>query len=327
MKNRPQIIIFVSLVLVITGCNFNFLPSAPMSIDFRTGTLGLEVNIDGKDNIMIYGASSSTKETYIIRIENKGATSIKDDGFYMRFHLSEDYLITEDKKNNIILEKLSNFNARDILEGKTKYSKSGDKGEYLLVLQGAAPPNQGATAKISLDVCYRYETVLADSICINTKFHENKDKGCKKNEYSYSQGQGAPIKISKIEVKESAEESGSTTPSPTLVITIENPKGGIFSLPEGEKYKEGCLQKKEINQLKIEEARLGTYDLKCDGIKEDKKVEFSSNERKIVCSLPKDNKFEDPEGSLQTVLYIKLEYGYHQNEEKTINIVRENYDK
>lgn len=321
MKNNKKsiitLIILTLLVFAFSGC----LPTASI-IDYRTGTKGLLFSLEGPNEIIIYEDEPSPYEEYEIKIENDGATKIEDQDIYVKVDLKDGFLkMKNDGSNYIILNSLDAFNLATIhqLEGKTKWGFDGEDISHFFTLEAMAPPNQGVTAIISAELCYRYETILSDSICINTVRHRD-NEGCSRSDYSYGSGQGGPIKISKVEVREIVDDRNNVVPR--IVLTIENAEGGIVSLPDGDNFKEGCLAKEEINKLKITEALLGQDYLTCnDG---DDEISLVDGEKRVVCELGGQLP-DNAQGYFDTTLYIELEYGFHSITSKTVNIVRKNY--
>jgi len=317
LKKLVTIIVTLTLlVFTFSGC----LPSASV-IDYRTGTKGLLFSIEGPNEITIYGNEPSPYEEYEIKIENDGATKIEDQDIYVKIDLKDGFLkMKSDGSNYATLNSLDAFNLATIhqLEGKTKWGFDGEDISHFFTLEALARPNQGVTAIISAELCYRYETILSDSICINTIKHRD-GGGCSRSDYPYG-GQGGPIKISKVEVREIVDDRGDVTPR--IVLTIQNAEGGIVSLPDGDNFKEGCLAKEEINKLKITEALLGQDYLTCnDG---DDEITLVDGEKRVVCELGGQLP-ENPQGYFDTTLYIELEYGFHSIISKTVDIIRKNY--
>jgi hypothetical protein len=111
---------------------------------------------------------------------------------------------------------------------------------------------------------------------------------------------------------------------PKLVFTIENSKGNLVSNPESEPngFKDACMQKQNINTIKITSAKLGTIDLKCN--EGNTTIDLKDNKAKILCEPATAN--EDIQGSFyETTVHLKLEYGYYENIERQVNVIRENY--
>lgn len=315
-------IILISL-LGLTGC----LPTST-EVDYRMGTEGLVLSIEGADEILIYQNDFAPYENYEIKVENKGATSIEEgsssssNGIYMRIQMSEFLKEKDSEKNKVSLRSLNDIAGYSIttLEGKTRYGTNGEYISHFLDVLATAPPNQGVQANIKVDLCYSYKTVLSDSVCIeNHVMRQN--KGCKQKEYSYSSGQGAPIKISSIEIKYNLLEDDKVTPK--VIFKVENDEGDIVSLAEGTEFMQGCLSQQNLNKIKLVSAKLGANSLSCD-TEDNDIIELEDNEKIIVCELQGSSE-DTPEGYFDSPLYIELEYGYHTSEVMEIDIIRENY--
>ena len=309
-KNISILEIMIGILLIslfgLTGC----LPSTP-AINYRTGTEGLVLSIDGSDEIFIYQNDVAPYENYEIKIENKGATPIKEgtsgssnDGIYMRIHMSEFLKEKESGKSKVSLRSLDDIASYSltILEGKTIYGTKGEDVSHFLDVLASAPPNQGVEANIKADLCYSYKTILSDSICVENKVMR-RNKGCTRKEHTYSSGQGAPIAITNVKIEYNLLQDDKVTPK--IVFKVENVEGDIVSLAEGTEFMQGCLSQQNLNKIKLVSARLGANDLNCD-TEDNNVIELKDNEKVIVCEL-ESSSIESPEGYFDSPLYIELE--------------------
>lgn len=302
-------------MILISACNIT---PAKENYNFRTGTEGLDVRIKGEDEIKIYGSSNPSPETYIIEVENKGATKISSSDIYMRITLPDGFFKNYNDQNFELssLKEFENNKGPSELEGKTKYTSKGDIVVHGITLQPTVPPTKGVGAKINIDLCYKYSTILIETVCVNTQHHKE-GEGCKQSKYTFS-GQGAPIKISSVEIKEMIEDD---TFTPMVVLVIDNTEENIFTLPD--KHPEACKAKSDINKLRIEKATLGTNTLVCNE-EERSEISIRNEEKKVVCMMEGD--FDDVDiGYLETPLYVQLDYSYYSHHEKKVSIIREDY--
>lgn len=313
-------IILISCMLL-PGC----LPSTP-EIDYRVGTEGLVLSIIGPEEIMLYDDEAQYFEDYEIKIENKGATTIggsgsasTTEGIYMRIQLSEFLSEKDSGKKQISLNSLSEISPSPLteLDGKTMYSNEGWDVSYFLPIKATAPPNRGVDASIKVDLCYRYKTILSSTVCVNTK-KQKEGEGCKTKEYSFYGGQGGPIAITKVEVRETTEQDGKV--NPRVILTVENRGDDIVSLPEGDDFKQACLASQNINKLKMNAVKLGTRDMTCDVT--DNQIDISDDDEKVVVCTYSGDMGTAPLGYIDSLLYVELEYGYHASESKDLSIVR-----
>jgi hypothetical protein len=127
----------LSLMIVLVGCsdnmnNFNGIQEN----NYRTGSEGLAMSIDGPSKITVYGEEEATfPESYSVKIENKGATDIKNEYFYSIVSLQNrmefvNALGKNDNSNAMKILSLDSYSAPKVLAGRSKYSSKGDKGQY-----------------------------------------------------------------------------------------------------------------------------------------------------------------------------------------------------
>lgn len=296
----------LSIMLFLVSC----LPSTT-EVDFRSGRDGVSVEITGPEKITLYSGSPLPVEVYDIKVENKGATDLNNDDIYMRIKSVGDFLKPKEG-TPMIVNSVSELSGQSmsVIEGKNIYSNKGDFAYHYATF--TAYPDEVSTT-VDVDLCYRYKTVLSDSICINTIKH--KEGGCVKDKYTYSSGQGAPVVVQKVEVGYIPQEDGVVIPK--LMITIDNNDGGIVTLPD--KFKEGCTAQEDINRLKIGDVKLGNQDLDC-GITD--KTLLIDEEKTITCTLSGIQP-ESPEGYYDTTIYVELEYGFHTSDSINVDIVKE----
>ncbi|MFT4297739.1 MAG: hypothetical protein ACMXX5_00955 [Candidatus Woesearchaeota archaeon] len=314
------IIIGCMILLNLSGC---FSPPGVTYIDFRSGREGLRLSILGPNEMKLYPGQETTYEEFEFIVENRGASNLENNDIYMRIQMTDNFLVKKDTDiGRITLRSLDEFNNMRItsLEGKSSYRRTGDQISHFLNTEATPPPQKYTTANIRADLCYRYKTILSDSICINTVKHLP-GKGCSRTRYTYNQGQGAPIRITSIEIREIYTQDDEIQTN--IVLEIENVEGNIVSLPDGSNFIEGCLSRHNINHIKIESATLGNNQLKCTE-DDDDIIELIDNKRNIVCTLQGSHP-DISEGHYDTTLYIELAYGYHTSAVKRVNIVREDY--
>jgi hypothetical protein len=318
MKQK-NIIINICIILVILstlfigGCmNNNNIRQPARRI---TGNDGLTFKIEGKNKIELFGNFPAT-EIYQINIENKGKYNIKNDEFFAEIVLKDGLRENQENKQNIILNSLSDFNIYNIntLEGLSQIRLKGDSITKMLNIETNVPSGQGITTGFTTKACYKYQTIFSETVCINS-IKKNKEDNCAKSSYSFASGQGAPIKISKVEIVDKLIENNLVTPR--IILTIENTKKQITSLPET--FSSPCKSQENINKIKLVNAQLGQQMLSCNV--ENGIIDLSKNEQTVVCDLDRNPNIEFGD-SFDTILHIILEYGYSNIETFNIDIVR-----
>lgn len=318
-------IITICTLMILQGC----IPDTP-ELDFRDGTEGLVLSLEGPDEIKLVGSMQDATEEYSFTVENKGTYTVEDDQVYLKIRVADEFLkdLTS-STSTVSLQKLSSFNGGGKitqLYGKTRYYKEGDSVQHFTSFKTSVPLGTSITSTIDADLCYLYRTTLSKTICITTKKRYD-NKGCSEKVYSFSNGQGAPVAITQAEVRESTA-ADSTVNEIRIMLTIENVGGDLVGLGT----KDGasvlsdlCTSQSYLNQLEITSAKLGNRDLTCNlgnsiiSLEEDEKVV----ECKLTTIPSTDNTLE---GYMQTPLNINLTYAYHANSQKEVDIVSEEFD-
>ena len=316
MKFNPLFITAGILVIFLTACSFNIPSPGSKRVDFRTGTSGLELSLDGPEEIYGFAGEAPPPETYVLDIYNAGATPITQDGIFLRIDLSSDLSGADGKLIVKGLQDLTEGTGLEKLEGKTQDSKKGQTVSHVFSV-GIPTLNQEAlNTEIDIYACYTYSTVLSSSICINTERHRP-GEGCRKDEYSYS-SQGAPIVISNIKLMEEKGDSD-TSVKHRFILTLENSGDEKFSMPDN---LEGlCLRDEDTYRLQISEAKVGDISLECGNT-----AKISDSEAIVVC-VPSSAFEEDPLGYFDTTILIKLEYSYFTHLEHELAIITETYSE
>ncbi|MFT4343154.1 MAG: hypothetical protein ACMXYE_00230 [Candidatus Woesearchaeota archaeon] len=302
--------IFVAVAILIAGCDFitgNF-----SQRDFRVGNEGLTLQIEGENLIYIYGGDEYATNSFTLHMENRGTSHIENNDIYIRVNSPQGFIEMQNGESITELNTLSDT-PTDVLYGRTEFTNQGDKGMHTITYNAYAPL-QGATATINVDMCYRYTTKLqVPSLCLRTNPTVN-DRNCRET-YSFTQGQGAPVRISRVEINERRMDGEINH---DLLLTITNAGRGITSLAEGDAFKEGCLARNEINKIRLSTINLGTQSLQCSG--ENNIISLQDGETTVRCQVPET--IQSSEGLIHLPLTIELDYGYHVSANQRINIQR-----
>ncbi|MFH1072113.1 MAG: hypothetical protein V1743_01660 [Nanoarchaeota archaeon] len=210
---------------------------------------------------------------------------------------------------------------RIYLRGKSVYHPRGEGesfefGFHANKLEGQREQPQ---TTILFTLCYPYETRLSKEVCIDKDFYnlDERKKVCTIKDLSFSQGQGAPIVISKIEPR------ALRISQDTLVefnIVVENAAGGnVITYDKNKEIADQCISAKpdndEWNQVNIEAYLLGQkLDCKSGTIK------LLENKGEIRCRTSQAVSGEAR--NFLSVLQVKLDYLYQSSISKNIQIVR-----
>ena len=296
--------IMLCLSLALFGCEGLFGDRTSIREDYRTGTEGLHVAIDGARSLVVFEDERDIREDYWITVENRGATALESEDIFMSVAMPEGFLQTTDATRLTSLQQFNEIRT-DILRGKDRYSLKGEKLSHILTVTPSTP-RPGATASIHADVCYRYETILSETICIDP----GQKGACRRTSFSYPRGQGAPISISNLEV--SLRRDG-TQVEPRLLITIENVRQGVVTLPE--EFINACTTRDNINKLEVVRVELGSETLHCTT--QEGSVNMRDSIATISCS---GRRMDSQDDVFHSPVIVELAYGYHTSVSHSVGL-------
>lgn len=193
------------------------------------------------------------------------------------------------------------------------------------------------TTTLEASICYPYQTILSQNICIDGDIYSLEDNPICRNKGTYTfSGQGAPVAVTKLEVDmipagltqgQTTSNGGQTTSmklKPSFKITFRNVGNGIvFTSNEYLLTHEVCsltnrlYEKDNINVLKIR-AFLGNDELDCMSNSE---VKLYSNEGSIRCEIPQAKVYQINR-NYESLLTIQADYYYRTSTTKNIQIQR-----
>lgn len=240
--------IFLILALILASCSpsqsgssgssGNYLPSFGSSskktpeINVYVGTSGLTAEFaKTAPPPKVFEQSSFP---ILIRVKNTGAFNIgENDLGSISIGRERDYipqLIIEDS-NRIFPNNANDNQLSFILDGKTQANPQGDE---LTVSVNAKtgrldPQSENKQSTLTATLCYPYKTILSTTICIDPDVAGIRPgkKACTVKDLAFSNGQGAPISIVKIEpqmIPEVGNQPGSSKDviKPQFLIFVEN---------------------------------------------------------------------------------------------------------
>ena len=278
---NKKLILIVCTLLLIAGCTGSPRDKAPITdVDIRKGLQGLTMEFT--KNAPPERVFEDDIFPIAVRLRNQGASDInaievghKDgDGAakadnvngVLVFGLEKTYvgLVGEEGKEGII------FN----INGKSISNPNGDEEIITLNAQtkkiGAQSETQSST--ILATACYPYKTILGASVCIDTDIYGERrgQKACSIADLKFTEGQGAPAAITKIETRMLPQDNNLVQPH--FLILIENKGNGeVVSLSEVENACTGkALDYRAFNTVIIK-ASLSNKPLDCRINKDDPK--------------------------------------------------------
>ena len=231
-------ILIISLILtvIVFGCTNLQSNSKSKEVDLRIGVTGL--TLEFLKNTPPAKIFEESVFPVIVKVRNNGAYSIKDnEAAVFSLGVEKDYT----KKVSLLaagsIQSLGIGNAALFkLEGKTKINPKGEEQVISYNVQAGKvdPQSEAHPSTVIATVCYPYESVLENSVCIDTDVVNLRPskKVCQTQDIVFSNGQGAPVAVTKIEInmlptlaEGQNELSGKIRPQ--FLIFVENKGQGI----------------------------------------------------------------------------------------------------
>jgi len=297
-------------LLFILGCGSGSGGRIAEQFNPRTGTEGLVFDfIDDAPPPEIFDGSAVP---LAIEIENKGAAEVFEG--YVSWQIPTEIFEAE--------------TALDYFElyGKTTYNPQGEIKQLYYYAEGKRlPPMQEVqTVTVGATICYNYETVLSEEVCVDTLTFPNDafEKPCTVQDVR-SSGQGAPVVITQVEVLMIPKDD---VVIPRFRIHIRNKGDGLVI--NKDEVQTACSAETApnlYNVIYVEEARLSkVYNLQCSGLQRTAglgKSYFNINQQEdTIFECEYEQGIPTEKGTFITPLVIKLGYGYTKTASKQINI-------
>lgn len=248
-------------------------------------------------------------------IRNDGAFSLVDD-YAVEWHFYYDSASVS-KPQLISSLQGSYIQPGELIQlyGKSYEFPEGQE-EYVAFQRFEAKPVIGNfeedNAKFYLDLCYPYRTYFSDEICVDTDVDGTnlRQQVCRKEDKSYSRGQGAPVEVTAIE---SIMVPRGVFVQPQFIIHIQHNADGIISFFDKERYaQQGCgpisqrINETNVNTMNMT-VTLGNDTLTC----KPNPVFLRNGEARVECILAED-KILGVSSNYLTNLNVELFYLYQQ---------------
>lgn len=199
------------------------------------------------------------------------------------------------------------------IEGKTQYSPQGEMLRKNLKVRSQNLPSQLETINtpVIFQACYPYKTFLSSQICLDAK---GEGKGaCSPKTLTFSNGQGAPVAITKIEPKMLPESDGVR---PAVILSIANVGGGrIVSENQVSSVCAGTTTNEKLKNEIAVSAQIGGEAMDCTP---DMLPFEVGKDVQVVCT----GKSVVSQESYETVLTAELSYGYVSTVARQITVNR-----
>lgn len=301
MKTKNKIISLITLLLFLTACtnmqtDFTQIQIPGFENKEITGEQEFQKGIEGLNIRFVKEATAKEIRegsffNIIFEMQNKGYSDINEGLF--KIITEEEYVKIEKNKGTIMLK------------GKNQYSPTGELKRLSIPAKAQQIDKnlKEMPIKTTMVVCYAYETILSEAICIDSDIEGiKKNKACTTQTVNFA-GQGAPVVITKIIPKINIRERGIV---PEFEIHIENKGEGQVIAEQFIEHACGSKSRERIEDYdKIEiSAELSNKRLKCSPSKITIK---KGKEIKIICeqetALKKNDAYLAP-------LQIRIKYGY-----------------
>lgn len=308
MKFTYVLIPVLIIALLAMGCETTEEETPRKLTNYIGGTDGLAIEFED-DSPPEEVFDNSEEEFYIaLDIKNEGEYTIEEGGIVASLsgiNQNDFSLSSLHKKNNFELERIyeDREGGRDTIDfGEAKY-KIDLSSDF--------------TTKIIADVCYKYRTVAASSICLkkDTRQHKTADACAINNEDINFENSGAPIQITDV------DEAASGANRIKLNFVIENEQGGSFYKPNA--FSNKCIPddaKQEEDYVYVEVTDPAKrLSFKCSALGGDNKgeVRLYDGKKQISCTLDTNGLQET---AYEQLIDITVDYFYRGAIEKEITI-------
>ena len=200
------------------------------------------------------------------------------------------------------------------IKGKSIYSPVGDE-EFIQVNPQAkkiSAQSETHPSTIFATACYPYNTTLGTSVCIDTDIIDEVKgkKACNVKDLTFSEGQGAPVAITKIETR-MLPYADVNKVKPHFIIFIENKGNG--EVVNSSKLNLSCsssgLNYTDFNTITIT-ASLPQGDLKCSENVDTGPTAVRLREKEDIVRCTLEDGVDIGRDAYTAPLKIELNYGY-----------------
>ena len=305
-----KIITALTLLIIISGCQFYGQQPIKTSADYKKGYGSLNLNfVENKEITEIYENSPISLN---VLLENTGVHNIEEGIILMGF---------EDQNFRFIHSDFTNFR----LEGKSIYYPEGNQKLNSYQLESKEIKEKESIERkthLYLTSCYDYGTDFSENICIDSDVYNlQKDKPCFPQDIQLRGGQGSPVTVTKIETR-MLFKSQEKTIQPQFTIYIKN-KGNGNIINRNNIHIICSSQSIETEELSVISfgAELfglsGNTQLDCEP---KNPIKIKEEGIKVTCISP--TTLNTDIGTYFSPLHITIEYGYMSTISKDVTIKR-----
>jgi len=310
---KKTILFLILVIFLSAGAAKCSLTQRPKTIDIYQGTDGIIMEfLNGAPPDKI---SEDSEFQIIADIKNKGVGNVKNG--YLTINLEKDYveLYFWELEEPIVS---SGFNPEQVifdLEGKSEYNINGGEGVAKITARTKKIEGliESHTSNIGLTACYEYSTIANPSVCIDPDVYNLRagEKPCSIKDISLN-SQGAPVAVTRIEQNILTHEDKI---EPQFLIYLANKGNG--QIVDKQKVKEACSGTGKYNLSMINvEVYLSGRELECTP----DPIRLTRTKNFVRCSALEKDWLDKELLAYETVLNIKLSYGYTSTIAKEIRI-------
>ncbi len=313
--DKKLILIGIVLIFVVSGCSEGGLGRGKKNpiteVDVRKGTDGLKIEF--LPNSPPQNVFAEIGFPISLKIKNIGAFDIAEDNKETSQIESGIVVFGFEKAYMDIPEGKVLFDVK----GKSIYAPLGDE-EFIIVNARAGaigPQSETHPSTIFATACYPYETIFGASVCIDTDIIGESEKGqkaCIVKDLAFTNGQGAPVSVTKVETRMLPQDDGKIKPH--FLIYVKNAGNGqVINIS---KIDRACsseqLDYKDFNTLKVN-ATLSGVELDCDpaeGMQKTAEARLRDKEDLIRCTYDGGGGIDAGLDAYVAPLRVELDYGY-----------------
>jgi len=296
-----SLMILVALVFI-TSCTSNSPSSSSQGLSgFKA--LVMELRIP-KSDFFVSDSSTDFEIPFNIIIKNEGTSTVSKNNAVLQISGFDPSLFSKAESKVVIP-------INQDIEGRSTNRAFGDiivfsnpkDIDLKLTKEGIKNIKDRYEFDLFYNLCYKYKTSLSSSIKLNPLNTLNLvNDVSNQNSVSYSQGQGAPLAVTRIDVF-------STNNKVLLTIYVEKKSGKLIYYTDSFSTKDcGSVEFSSRNKFKVSKASLsGKIAEDCVG-KDKKGKEFyldESGRGQITCTFSLDDEINSP---ITSILSLDLEY-------------------
>lgn len=300
MKKRvlTLLILSVAISVLLLSCSSQG-PSSNASnsvAGFQGLTMELKV---ARTDFLISDSQKEFTLPFTLIVKNSGFYTVSKNGAVLQVSGYDPSLITSTKKNMNVQQ------IKEAMQGKSTTRPIGDMkvfsgSDFGLTFSNLDSITDSYDFDLFFNLCYKYATSFSSSIRLApiTDLNLANDVNIR-NSISFSQGQGAPLAITGIDIYPSSKEV-------LLTIHVKQKSGRLIYYPDKFSTDEcGSIDFSERNKFKVASATLSGVGGDCGNDKNNYFYLDDNGNGQIACKFELNNEITSP---MTSILSLNLEY-------------------